>query len=117
MNNTTSPKSRRIVSLLLTNSYNGEFFGPSCHLKAGCSNTVEIRLLRFWDNVKKGGELMTATLLFLDHLWLLIDQLHNQHIFILASLQEKKRDRVKREVVYLSKLGMGELLLPSGLHD
>ncbi|KAF3543407.1 hypothetical protein DY000_02008789 [Brassica cretica] len=61
MNNTTSPKSRRIVSLLLTNSYNGEFFGPSCHLKAGCSNTVEIRLLRFWDNVKKGGELMTAT--------------------------------------------------------
>ncbi|KAL0678783.1 hypothetical protein Bca4012_006764 [Brassica carinata] len=36
-------------------------------------------------------------LVFLDHLWLLIDQLHNQHIFILASLQEKKKKRQSEE--------------------
>ncbi|CAN6996144.1 unnamed protein product, partial [Brassica rapa subsp. trilocularis] len=23
---------------------------------SGCSNTADIRLLRFWENVKKGGE-------------------------------------------------------------
>ena len=39
------------------------------------------------------------------------------HLHISIITREKKRDRVKREVVYLSKLGMGELLLPSGLHD
>ncbi|KAF3543408.1 hypothetical protein DY000_02008788 [Brassica cretica] len=32
----------------------------------GCSNTVEIPLLRFWDNVKKGGELMSVDMLLLD---------------------------------------------------
>ncbi|KAF3530815.1 hypothetical protein DY000_02039415 [Brassica cretica] len=25
-------------------------------LKVGCSNTADVRLLRFWENVKKGGE-------------------------------------------------------------
>ncbi|KAL0690402.1 hypothetical protein Bca4012_090080 [Brassica carinata] len=38
-------------------------------LKAGrCSNTAEVRLLRFWEarNVKKGGELMSVDMLLLD---------------------------------------------------
>ncbi|WZZ42742.1 hypothetical protein YC2023_039001 [Brassica napus] len=38
-------------------------------LKAGrCSNTAELRLLRFWEarNVKKGGELMSVDMLLLD---------------------------------------------------
>ncbi|KAG2298749.1 hypothetical protein Bca4012_010244 [Brassica carinata] len=38
-------------------------------LKAGrCSNTAEVRLLRFWEarNTKKGGELMSIDMLFLD---------------------------------------------------
>ncbi|KAF2584842.1 hypothetical protein F2Q70_00035598 [Brassica cretica] len=28
----------------------------SHNLKVGCSNTADVRLLRFWENVKKGGE-------------------------------------------------------------
>lgn len=38
-------------------------------LKTGrCSNTAEVRLLRFWEarNTKKGGELMSLDMLFLD---------------------------------------------------
>ncbi|KAF8096421.1 hypothetical protein N665_0309s0047 [Sinapis alba] len=38
-------------------------------LKAGrCSNTAEVRLLRFWEarNVRKGGELMSIDMLFVD---------------------------------------------------
>lgn len=38
-------------------------------LKAGrCSNVAEVRLLRFWEaiNVRKGGELMSVDMLFVD---------------------------------------------------
>ncbi|CAN6882597.1 unnamed protein product, partial [Brassica oleracea] len=38
-------------------------------LRAGrCSNTAEVRLLRFWKarNTKKGGELMSVDMLFVD---------------------------------------------------
>ncbi|KAF3588401.1 hypothetical protein F2Q69_00028997 [Brassica cretica] len=40
-----------------------------CNLKAGrCSNTAEVRLLRFWEarNVRKGRELMSLDMLLLD---------------------------------------------------
>ncbi|KAF2557401.1 hypothetical protein F2Q68_00015223 [Brassica cretica] len=40
-----------------------------CNLKAGrCSNTADVRLLKFWEarNVRKGGELMSLDMLLLD---------------------------------------------------
>ena len=39
------------------------------NLRAGrCSNTAEVRLLRFWEarNINKGGELMSIELLLID---------------------------------------------------
>uniref|UniRef100_A0A0D3BIK2 Alpha/beta hydrolase fold-3 domain-containing protein n=1 Tax=Brassica oleracea var. oleracea TaxID=109376 RepID=A0A0D3BIK2_BRAOL len=52
-------------------------------------------------------------LVFLDHLWLLIDQLHNQHIFILASLQEKKKKRQSEErSSVLEQVGNGAVRPP-----
>ncbi|KAG2286630.1 hypothetical protein Bca52824_046234 [Brassica carinata] len=39
------------------------------NLRAGrCSNTAEVRLLRFWEarNINKGGELMSIEMLLID---------------------------------------------------
>lgn len=55
-------------------------------LKAGrCSNTAEVRLLRFWEarNTKKGGELMSIDMLFLDEQVIpTLTHLEFQYIFI-----------------------------------
>ncbi|CAF1915930.1 unnamed protein product [Brassica oleracea] len=44
-------------------------YTPLANLRTGrCSNTAEVRLLRFWEaqNIRKGGELMSLDMLLLD---------------------------------------------------
>ncbi|XP_013583329.1 PREDICTED: uncharacterized protein LOC106292272 [Brassica oleracea var. oleracea] len=68
------------------------------NLRAGrCSNTVEVRLLRFWEarNINKGGELMSIEMLLIDEADTLVQGC------VSAVHQRKFRERLAEGSVYI----------------